>query len=74
MGEVDMNQRTKAILIGVAVGSLLGAAMAWVATDGYDDASSNENPLAALRPSDYAQLGIAILALARQFGGMLKRA
>jgi hypothetical protein len=68
-----MNPRTKAILIGVAVGSLLGAALAWVATDGDDDPATRGNPIATLGPSDYAQLGIAILTLARQFSAMLKR-
>lgn len=68
-----MNRRTKALLIGVTVGSLFGGLMAWIATSGYDEASSSENPVAALGPSDYIQLGIAILALGRQFGAMLKR-
>mgnify|MGYP001825678083 CR=1 FL=1 len=69
-----MNHKTKSILIGVAAGALLGAAFAWVAGDGYDEENEEQNPVAALGPTDYFQLGISILTLARQFGGMLRRA
>ena len=69
-----MNHKTKSILIGVTAGALLGAAFAWVAGDGYDEDNADQNPVAALGPTDYFQLGISILTLARQFGGMLRRA
>ena len=69
-----MNHRTRAILIGVVAGALLGAAFAWVAGDGSSKSSEDDNPISALGPVDYFQLGISILTLARQFGGMLKRA
>ncbi len=69
-----MSHRSRAILIGVAAGALLGATFAWVAGDGSDDAQEQENPISALGPVDYFQLGISILTLARQFGGMLQRA
>ena len=69
-----MNHKTKSILIGVAAGALLGATFAWVAGDGYDAENEEHNPVAALGPTDYFQLGISILTLARQFGGMLRRA
>jgi hypothetical protein len=69
-----MSHRTRSILVGVAAGALLGAAFAWVAGDGSEDSSEDENPMSALGPVDYFQLGISILTLARQFGGMLKRA
>ena len=67
-----MNHKTKALIIGVVAGGLLGAAFAWVASDGFIDDDEAEHPLASLGPSDYFQLGINILSLARQFGGMLK--
>ena len=69
-----MNHRTRAIIVGVAAGALLGATFAWVARDGSPESSEDENPISALGPVDYFQLGISILTLARQFGGMLKRA
>jgi hypothetical protein len=68
-----MKYRTKALLIGIAVGAIFGAVLALTSAEGYDDASEAENPIAALGPADYFQLGISMLTLARQFGQMLKR-
>ena len=68
-----MSHKTRAVVIGIAAGALLGAAFAWIAGDGYDEADETKNPIAQLGPGDYFQLGISILTLARQFGGMLKR-
>ena len=68
-----MATKSRAIVIGMLAGALLGAAVAWIAKDGADDASERENPLTALGPADYFQLAIGILTLARQFGAMVKR-
>jgi hypothetical protein len=68
-----MGYKTKALLIGVLVGAAVGALLGWTATDGHKDAE-DEHPLAVLGPTDYIQLGISVLTLARQFGAMLKRA
>lgn len=68
-----MKYRTKALLIGTALGATVGAILALTASNGYDEASEAENPIAALGPSDYFQLGIGILTLARQLGQLLKR-
>jgi hypothetical protein len=68
-----MKYRTKALIIGTLVGAAVGAILALTSSDGYDEAKSSENPIAALGPGDYFQLGISILTLARQFGSMLKR-
>lgn len=68
-----MRYRTKALIIGTALGALIGAIFALTSSAGYDDASESENPIAALGPADYFQLGIGVLTLARQFGQMLKR-
>jgi gas vesicle protein len=68
-----MRYRTKALIIGTAIGALFGAILALTSADGYDEAKSTENPIAALGPGDYFQLGISILTLARQMGQMLKR-
>ncbi len=69
-----MSHRTRAILAGVAAGALLGATFAWVAADGTDEPEEEGNPISVLGPVDYFQIGISILTLARQFGGMLQRA
>jgi hypothetical protein len=68
-----MNYKTKATLMGLLAGALLGAAFAWVASDG--EAKEGDEPagLAALGPGDYLQLGISILTLARQFSSMLRK-
>ncbi len=70
-----MNHRMRSLLIGVFAGAMLGAAFAWVAGDNNDDGESDAvTAIKRLGPMDYFTLGIAILTLARQFGGMLKKA
>ena len=73
-----MNHKVRALLIGIGAGALLGAAFAWVASErGADNDGKGGTALSAvstLGPMDYFALGIAILTLARQFGGMLKKA
>jgi len=64
-----MNRKTKALLMGALVGAVLGAAFGWVASDGKDE----EGEAIKLKPTDYFQLGIGLLTLARQFGGMFSR-
>lgn len=68
-----MRYRTKALIVGVAVGAAIGAILALTSSEGYDEAKRSESPIAALGPVDYFTLGISILTLARQFGQMLKR-
>lgn len=68
-----MKYRTKALLYGAIGGALIGVILALTSSDGYDDAKASENPITALGPADYFQLGIGVLTLARQFGQMLKR-
>lgn len=70
-----MNHRIRSLLIGVVAGAMLGAAFAWVASD--HDGNGEPDAVTAIKqlgPMDYFSLGIAILTLARQFGGMLKKA
>ena len=70
-----MSHKNKSLLIGVLAGALLGAAFAWAASDGDDDAEGELRfSVASLGPADYFTLGISILTLARQFSGMLKKA
>ncbi|MDI9547115.1 MAG: hypothetical protein QM346_05885 [Chloroflexota bacterium] len=68
-----MSHKTRAIIVGIAAGALLGAAFAWIAGDDSGEEDVDGNPLAHLGPGDYFTLGISILTLARQFGGMLRR-
>jgi hypothetical protein len=68
-----MSYKTKTVLIGLLAGALLGAAFAWVASDGEPGESGEPAGLAALGPGDYFQLGISMLTLARQFSSMLKK-
>ncbi|MBW7882875.1 MAG: hypothetical protein H3C34_09590 [Caldilineaceae bacterium] len=70
-----MSHKARAMLIGAVAGAFLGVAFAWVASDGVkDEDGGGKTALQALGPMDYFSLGIAILTLARQFGGMLKKA
>lgn len=68
-----MKYRTKVLLIGTLVGAIFGAVLALISSEGYDEASSSENPIQTLGMGDYLTLGISMLTLARQFGGLLKR-
>ncbi len=63
--------KSKALLIGALAGALLGVAFAWVASDGKNE--EGEGEAVQLKPTDYFQLGIGLLTLARQFGGMFSR-
>jgi hypothetical protein len=70
-----MNHKMRSLLIGVVAGAMLGATFAWVASDNDNDGESDAvTAIKQLGPMDYFSLGIAILTLARQFGGMLKKA
>jgi hypothetical protein len=66
-----MNPKVKALLVGGLGGAVLGALFAWIATD-VDD-SDGQVGITALGPGDYIGLGIAILTLARQFSGMVRK-
>jgi len=63
------SNRTGIIVTGVLAGAFLGGIFAWMASK-----REGENAAAvALGPSDYFQLGISVLTLARQFGSMLNK-
>lgn len=70
-----MSHKMRSLMIGVVAGAMLGAAFAWVASDNDNDGEADAvAAIKQLGPMDYFSLGIAILTLARQFGGMLKKA
>lgn len=68
-----MKVRTRPLVIGSILGAAFGAVLAVIASGSYEEADEGENPISALGPADYVSLGIAMLTLARQFAGMLKR-
>ena len=65
------SNRMGIIVTGVLAGAFLGGIYAWMASKREGDAENAA--VAALGPSDYFQLGISILTLARQFGSMLSK-
>ncbi len=64
--------KMRPILTGILAGALLGAAFAWVVSEGMEELEEENMGLSSLKPSDYFQLGISVLNLARQFGGMFR--
>lgn len=65
-----MKSQTQSVIIGAVLGALLGGSFAWIASQ---NTESGEKAGAKLGPSDYFQLGIGVLTLARQFGSMIQR-
>lgn len=68
-----MNSRVKTLLIGAIAGALLGTAFAWVASDSDTDDPEAKIGLTQMRPTDYFQLGVSLLNVARQFSDMVKK-
>lgn len=65
------SNRSVIILTGVLAGAFLGGIFAWMASSRQGDGEQAAG--AALGPSDYFQLGISVLTLARQFGAMINK-
>ncbi|MBI1295270.1 hypothetical protein GC175_09995 [bacterium] len=63
--------RIGVVVFGVLVGAFLGGAFAWLASN--RDTSDGDPAIANLGPSDYFQLGIGVLTLARQFGALIQK-
>lgn len=66
-----MSKKAKILLVGAILGGLFGVALAWAVSDTIDDEGQIQMKL---KPTDYFQLGISLLNLARQFGSYLGRA
>lgn len=65
------SSRFGTVLMGAFAGAFLGAAFAWLASSRAEN--SDELAIERLGASDYFQLGIGILTLARQFGAMIQK-
>lgn len=65
------SNRMGVLVTGVLAGAFLGGIFAWMAS-GRNGEGENA-AVASLGPSDYFQLGISVLTLARQFGAMLNK-
>lgn len=65
------SNQTGVVVVGVLAGAFLGGIFAWMASKRNGDGENAA--VAALGPSDYFQLGISVLTLARQFGAMLSK-
>jgi hypothetical protein len=65
-----MKSQNRSVIIGALLGALLGGSFAWIASQRGED---GESAGAKLGPSDYFQLGIGVLTLARQFGSMIQK-
>jgi hypothetical protein len=65
------SSRSGIIILGVVLGAFLGGSFAWLASSRSEE--GNETAIASLGPSDYFQLGISVLTLARQFGAMIQK-
>ena len=65
------SSRTAIIVAGVIGGALLGGLFAWLSSARTEE--GDETAIEAIGPSEYFQLGIGILTLARQFQSLLQR-
>lgn len=64
------NKTLRGIVVGLAAGAVLGAAIGWVySATAQEDAEANR-----AGPADYLKLGIALLTIARQVGDFALRA
>ena len=69
-----MNERVKSVMVGMALGAVVGALFGWMS----GDAKQNRLPgqrvgLQAIAPSDYMKIGVAVLTLAREFRQMMNK-
>lgn len=65
------SSRTAVIIAGVIGGALLGGVFAWLSSA--REVEEGETALESIGPSEYFQLGIGVLTLARQFQSLLQR-
>ena len=62
--------RTAIIVAGVIGGALLGGVFAWLSSARAEE--GDESAVEAIGPTEYFQIGIGVLTLARQFQSLLQ--
>lgn len=68
-----MNARSKALIIGGAIGALVGLLAAWIyVRDVGEEEGASESP--GLAPGDALRLGLTTLGLLRQIAGLRESA
>ncbi len=65
--------RWKRLTLGIALGAVLGAMLAWYAGQTRQEQLEQGEELPAMGPGDMASLGIEVLGLVRTLLRMLKR-
>lgn len=65
------SSRTGIVVAGVIGGALLGGLFAWLSSARAEEGDETERK--PIGPTEYFQLGIGILTLARQFQSLLQR-
>lgn len=65
------SSRTGIVILGLILGAVLGGSFAWIASSQSEKGSGTA--IESLGPTDYFQLGIGVLTLARQFGSMVQK-
>lgn len=65
-----MNARNKALIVGGAIGALLGLLAAWIYVRDLSEGEGQEPALDGLTPGDALRLGFGVLSLLRQIAGL----
>ena len=65
-----MNARNKALIVGGAIGALLGLLAAWIYVRGLSEGEGQELALDGLTPGDALRVGFGVLGLLRQIAGL----
>lgn len=76
---MNVTSRNRAILIGGAVGAVLGATVAWAYAQAQESktassAAAGQRLRFRAGPSDYVKVGMSLLSLLRQITDLLKPA
>ena len=65
-----MNARSKALVVGGAIGALLGLLAAWIYVRHLSEGEGQETDLPGIAPGDALKLGLGVLGLLRQITGL----
>jgi hypothetical protein len=65
-----MNARNKALIVGGAIGALLGLLAAWIYVREQPEEEGQETPLPEVAPGDALKIGLTVLGLLRQVAAL----